>query len=598
MRLSNDTDADDSSALDTIAAAADAGITIFDTAHAYGAGDAPTARNERLVAQALRRCGADGHARIITKGGMTRAGGGWIPDGRARAILADCEASLTALDGLTIDLYLIHAPDPRTPWTTSVRALATLLRERAVGHVGLANVNRRQLEEACELVDVAAIQVGLSVLDDSAVRGGLVDFCAARGIAVIAHSPLGGVRRAQSLSRRPELAEIANTRAATPEEVALAWVLDLSPVVIAIPGARRPATVRSAARAATLQLEASDRARIVSGFGWPQPGTTDTAATPRGDAEVVLVMGIPGAGKSRHSEDYVAHGYVRINRDERGGSLRELNDTLDDTLSSGRQRIVLDNTYLTRVSRSHVIETARRHGASVRCIWIDTPLAQAQVNLIERLLERFGKLPEPEELRRMGRREPGIMLPTSQMRTVRELEAPSIDEGFVDVRRIPFQRTPRASLSTAVGPQEAVFVAAAALKVKGWERTVALAAPEAPHLVFEWRPGETDEILDAGVDRLSAYVLVPAAAARAHPGIRATARHRPGWLDAHRGEPRPPGARHDARLALPPRLRRSQGRPAAGQMWASGMRRGGRCVLEFEHEVVEVAVVPVLARLV
>ena len=55
---------------------------------------------------------------------MTRAGGAWVPDGRAKAILGDCEASLAALDGLAIDLYLIHAPDPRTPWRTSVRALA------------------------------------------------------------------------------------------------------------------------------------------------------------------------------------------------------------------------------------------------------------------------------------------------------------------------------------------------------------------------------------------------------------------------------------------------------------------------------------------
>ncbi len=519
MRLSTDADADDTAAFDAIAAAADAGITVFDTAHAYGAGDAPSGRNERLIAQALRRCGADGRARIVTKGGMTRAGGGWVPDGRARAILADCEASLEALDGLAIDLYLIHAPDPRIPWLTSVRALATLLRDGVIAHVGLANVNRLQLEEACDLVDVAAIQVSLSVLDDSAVRGGVVDFCAKRGIAVIAHSPLGGVRRAPSLPRRPELVDIARARGATPEEVALAWVLDVSPVVVAIPGARRPATVRSAARAATLHLEASDRARIVSAFGWPQPGTTDTSATPAHDAEVVLVIGIPGAGKSRHAEDYVARGYVRINRDDRGGSLRELNDTLGEALSSGVRRIVLDNTYLTRVTRSHVIETATRHGASVQCIWIDIPLAQAQVNLVERLLGRFRKLPEPEEVRRIGREEPGIMLPTSQMRTLRELEPPTIDEGFVAVQRIQFQRTPTASLSIATEPPEAVFVAAAALNVQGWERTVAAIAPEAPHLLFEWRPGETADILDAGVKRLSAHVRGSVAAALCpHPG--------------------------------------------------------------------------------
>ena len=480
---------------------------------------APSGRNERLIAQALRRCGADGRARIVTKGGMTRAGGGWIPDGRARAILADCEASLEALDGLAIDLYLIHAPDARIPWRTSVRALATLLRDGIVAHVGLANVNRLQLEEACELVDVAAIQVSLSVLDDSAVRGGLVDFCAERGIAVIAHSPLGGVRRAPSLPRRPELVDIARARGATPEEVALAWVLDVSPVVVAIPGARRPATVRSAARAARLHLEASDRARIVTAFGWPQPGATGTSATPAHDAEVVLVMGIPGAGKSRHTEDYVARGYIRLNRDDRGGSLRELNDALGEALSSGVSRIVLDNTYLTRVTRSHVIQTATRHGASVQCIWIDIPLAQAQVNLVERLLGRFGKLPEPEEVRRIGRREPGIMLPTNQMRTLRELEPPTIDEGFVAVQRIQFQRTPAASLSIATEPPEAVFVAAAVLNAQGWERTVAAIAPEASHLLFEWRPGETADILDAGVDGISAHVRGSVAAALCpHPG--------------------------------------------------------------------------------
>ena len=144
MRLSTDEDRDEERALATVAAAAEAGVTVFDTARAYG-------DNEQLVARALRRCGAEATARIVTKGGMTRTGGAWIPDGRAKAILADCEESLTALDGLPIDLYLIHAPDPRTPWRTSVRALARLADEGLVRRVGLANVNRRQLDEALEL---------------------------------------------------------------------------------------------------------------------------------------------------------------------------------------------------------------------------------------------------------------------------------------------------------------------------------------------------------------------------------------------------------------------------------------------------------------
>src|SRR5688572_454630 len=156
MRMSTDESRDEELALETIAAAAEEGVTVFDTARAYGLGAAELGRNERLIARGLRRCGADASARIVTKGGMTRIGGGWIPDGRAKAIRADCEASLAALDGLAIDLYLVHAPDPRTPWKTSMRALARLADEGVVNNVGLSNVNRRQLDEALELAPVTA----------------------------------------------------------------------------------------------------------------------------------------------------------------------------------------------------------------------------------------------------------------------------------------------------------------------------------------------------------------------------------------------------------------------------------------------------------
>jgi len=186
-------------ALETVAAAAGAGVTVFDTARAYS-------DNERLLARALRRCGAEGRARIVTKGGMSRAAGGaWIPDGRAKTLLADCEASLAALDGLAIDLYLVHAPDPRTPWRTSVRALARLADEGLVRRVGVSNVNRTQLDEALELAPVAAVEVALSPFDDRALRGGVVERCVERGLAVIAHSPLGGPRRASRLGRLPAL---------------------------------------------------------------------------------------------------------------------------------------------------------------------------------------------------------------------------------------------------------------------------------------------------------------------------------------------------------------------------------------------------------
>ena len=365
-----------------------------------------------------------------------------------------------------------------------MRALARLVDEGLVARVGLSNVNRLQLDEALGLAPIAAVEIALGPFEDRALRGGVVDRCAETGIAVIAHSPLGGPRRARSLDRRPELVELAAAHDATAAEVALAWVLGLGPHVVAIPGARRPETARSAARAASIQLTAEARARrAVRG------GARDPAA--RGDREVVLVMGIPGAGKSRLAEDYAARGHLRLNRDERGGTLRALAAELDAALRSGTRRVVLDNTYATRAARSRVVEAAARRGAVVRCVWLDTPLAQAQVNLVERLLDRLGALPSPEQLRTLARREPGLMAPTSQMRVLRELELPGDDEGFASVERVPFERVRREG-------RPGVLVAAAALTAPGWNLAVEQADPAAPCLLFDWRPdGSADDLAEA-----------------------------------------------------------------------------------------------------
>ena len=269
-------------------------------------------------------------------------------------------------------------------------------------------------------------------------------------------------------------------------------------------------------------------------------------------------MGIPGAGKSRLAEDYVERGYVRLNRDERGGSLRDLADALDEALAAGARAASSSTTPTSRARRGATsLEAAARHGVAVRCVWLDTPLAQAQVNLVERLLDRFGALPAPEELRALARKEPGLLAPTSQMRAVRELEPPSADEGFAAIEHVPFAREPHPERTRA-----GVFVAAAALPA-------ARRPPTAPHLVFDWRPERRRALVEVAACDVTGPVevavcphrggpptlLVPPAAARprrsrSRAGTGSTRRARPSSARAPRtARSRPRSARPTSRLS-------------------------------------------------
>jgi D-glycero-D-manno-heptose 1,7-bisphosphate phosphatase len=153
---------------------------------------------------------------------------------------------------------------------------------------------------------------------------------------------------------------------------------------------------------------------------------------------------MPGAGKSSAVGAWVERGYRRLNRDERGGRLRDLLPHLERELTQGSGRVVLDNTYPSRAARSDVVEAAWRHDATVRCVWLDTSLEQAQVNVARRLIRRYGRLPMPEELREASRRDPGALAPDALFRWRRQLEEPALDEGFAALERVPFQPMPLA----------------------------------------------------------------------------------------------------------------------------------------------------------
>jgi hypothetical protein len=155
-----------------------------------------------------------------------------------------------------------------------------------------------------------------------------------------------------------------------------------------------------------------------------------------------------------------------------------------------------------------VIETADRHRLPTRCIWLDTPLAQAQLNLVERLLEIHGSLPAPEELRALARRAPGVLAPTSQMRALRELEPPSTDEGWAGVEQVAFVRSPSSHTGGA-----GVFVAAAAVTRPAFEAALEQGDRNAPHLVFDWSPGAGVDVVDAPVASIAAAVSGPVEAA-------------------------------------------------------------------------------------
>ena len=366
-----------------------------------------------------------------------------------------------------------------------MRALARLVDDGLVRRVGVANVTRTQLDEALELAPIAAVQVALSPFDDRALRGGVVARCAELGLPLIAHSPLGGPRRAGTLARRDDLAAIAARHDATPAEAALGWLLGLSPEVVAIPGARRPETARSAARAAALRLGADDQASLTVAFGG---GARRTRAAPRDRplaGEVVIVMGIPGAGKSRLAADYVERGYARLNRDERGGSLRALADELDEQLAAGvradRARQHVSDARGPQPRHRDRRATRRRRALRVAATRRSPRPRSTSSSGCSSASARSLR---PNRSAPPRANEPWLMLPTSADARAARARAAVGRRGFRLGRY-------RAVLTGATGAAAApaCSIGAAATERPGLERALASADPAAPHLIYDWRPG-------------------------------------------------------------------------------------------------------------
>jgi aryl-alcohol dehydrogenase-like predicted oxidoreductase len=257
---------DEERSIRTIHAALDAGLTLIDTADAYHLQAGETGHNERLIAKALASYDGDTSAVLVaTKGGHIRPGdGSWTLDGSPAHLREAAEASLKALGVDSIGLYQFHRPDPKVPYEESVGAVKELLDAGKIRLAGISNASVEQIDIARRILgegNLASVQNQFSPSFRSSEPE--LRYCAAHGIAFLPFSPLGGISRAGQLGQRHgAFQEVATARGASPQQVALAWMLAKAPVVIPIPGASRPESVIDSAAAADLVLSGAELDRL------------------------------------------------------------------------------------------------------------------------------------------------------------------------------------------------------------------------------------------------------------------------------------------------------------------------------------------------
>lgn len=270
-----DTDA----ALATIHAALDAGVSLLDTAMSYGAG-----ANEELVGAALAARPSRRDVQIATKVGVVRDGDGPRRDADPRRIPEWCEASLRRLGVDQIDLYFLHRVDPRIPVEETIGALADLVAQGKVRHLGVSEVTEDELRRADDTHPITAVQLEWSLMWREPETG-VLPLARSRGIGIMPFSPLGrgllggrlgsdaiasspfraadprfdGDNLQTNLTRFEALAGLAAAWGHTPAQVALAWLLAQGDDVVPIPGSRSAERARENARAMEVRL---DRAQL------------------------------------------------------------------------------------------------------------------------------------------------------------------------------------------------------------------------------------------------------------------------------------------------------------------------------------------------
>jgi aryl-alcohol dehydrogenase-like predicted oxidoreductase len=226
------------------------GHTFFDTADSYG----PDV-SEILIAEALHPYPRD--LIIATKGGLTRPSRHrWDENGRPEHLRRAVEGSLKRLRVERIDLYQLHAPDPNVPYADSVGTLAELQRAGKIRHLGVSNVDTRQLDVARRTATIVSVQNEYNI--DNRESDGVLAACEEAGMAFLPWYPLGAGRALRSAGVK----RVAARLKATPAQVALAWLLARSPVILPIPGTSSVAHLEENAAAAGLRLSPDDLAAL------------------------------------------------------------------------------------------------------------------------------------------------------------------------------------------------------------------------------------------------------------------------------------------------------------------------------------------------
>jgi pyridoxine 4-dehydrogenase len=242
---------DSAGALAVLRRAVELGVNFIDTADSYG----PHV-SEELIAKALAPY-PEGLV-IATKGGLNRPGPDqWTHDASPDHLRKAVEGSLKRLQLDRIDVYQLHAPDPAVSFDSSVETLAELRNEGKIRFAALSNVTREHVERARKIVPIASVQNRYSFLDRE--WDYLVDYCEQNRIVFIPWFPLGAGKVAGDV-----LNEVAQAHRATPKQIALAWLLQRSPMMLPIPGTSSIEHLEENVAAASVRLDEEEYARLAS----------------------------------------------------------------------------------------------------------------------------------------------------------------------------------------------------------------------------------------------------------------------------------------------------------------------------------------------